>query len=154
MTATIDDRLNELGIELPEAPAPAANYIPFVVSGDLVFISGQVSADSSGLIRGKLGEDLSVDDGQRAARACAISLLAQLKTACSGDLDRFARVIRLGGFVNCTPDFTDQPAVINGASDLIVEVFGDRGRHARTAVGCGSLPLGVAVEIDGIFQIS
>ena len=154
MTATIDDRLNELGIELPEAPAPAANYIPFVISGNLVFISGQVSADASGLIRGKLGEDLSVDDGQRAARACAISLLAQLKTACSGDLDRFARVIRLGGFVNCTPDFTDQPAVINGASDLIVEVFGDRGRHARTAVGCGSLPLGVAVEIDGIFQIS
>ncbi len=154
MNATIDDRLNELGIELPEAPAPAANYIPFVISGDLVFISGQVSADASGLIRGKLGEDLSVDDGQRAARACAISLLAQLKTACSGDLDRFARVIRLGGFVNCTPDFTDQPAVINGASDLIVEVFGDRGRHARTAVGCGSLPLGVAVEIDGIFQIS
>lgn len=153
MSNRIDGRLMELGIELPEAPAPAANYVPFVISGTLVFVSGQVSADSSGLICGRLGDDMSVEHGRLAARACAINLLAQLKTACGGNLDRMVQVIRLGGFVNCTHDFTDQPTVVNGASDLIVDVFGDRGRHARTAVGCGSLPLGVAVEVDGIFQI-
>ncbi len=153
MSNRIDGRLKELGIELPEAPAPAANYVPFVISGALVFVSGQVSADSSGLICGRLGEDMSVEQGRLAARACAMNLLAQLRTACGGNLDRVEQVIRLGGFVNCTREFTNQPAVVNGASDLIVDVFEDRGRHARTAVGCGSLPLGVAVEVDGIFQI-
>ncbi len=153
MSNRIDGRLKEMGIELPEAPAPAANYVPFVISGALVFVSGQVSADSSGLICGRLGDDMSVEQGRLAARACALNLLAQLRTACGGDLDRMVQVVRLGGFVNCTPQFTDQPAVVNGASDLIVDVFGDRGRHARTAVGCGSLPLGVAVEVDGIFQV-
>ncbi len=153
MSNRIDGRLKELGIELPEAPAPAANYVPFVVSGALVFVSGQVSADSSGLICGRLGDDMSVEQGRHAARSCAMNLLAHLRTACGGDLDRLVRVVRLGGFVNCTREFTDQPAVVNGASDLIVDVFGDRGRHARTAVGCRSLPLGVAVEVDGIFQV-
>ncbi len=153
MTGTIDARLTELGIELPDAPAPAANYVPFVISGDLVFVSGQISNGPDGLIIGKLGDNMDVDAGAAAAKTCALGLVAQLKAACGGDLDRLVRVVKLGGFVNSTSDFTDQPKVINGASDFLVELFGDAGRHARAAVSAPALPLGVAVEIEGIFQI-
>jgi enamine deaminase RidA (YjgF/YER057c/UK114 family) len=151
---SIDQRLGELGITLPEAPAPAANYVPYVISGPLVFVSGQISRDDGGLITGRLGGGLSVEQGQAAARSCALALIAQLRAACGGDLGRLRRVVKLTGFVNCTPDFTDQPQVVNGASDLMVAVFGEAGRHARAAVGAPSLPLGVAVEIEGIFEIA
>ncbi|MEK0164758.1 RidA family protein [Phaeobacter sp. JH20_36] len=150
----IEAKLKELGIQLPSAPAPAANYVPYVVVGDMVYISGQISAGPEGLITGKLGADMDVAAGQKAARQCAIALLAQLKAACDGDLNRLKRVVKLGAFVNSTDSFTDQPQVVNGASDLMVEVLGDAGRHARAAVSSPSLPLGVAVEIDGVFQIS
>ena len=155
MTGAIDARLAELGIALPDAPAPAANYVPFVVTGSLVFISGQVPFQDGRLSHvGKLGDAYSVDDGRECARIVAINILAQLRAACGGDLDRVARCVKLGGFVNSTPGFTDQPKVINGASDLIVEVFGERGRHARFAVGAPSLPFDVAVEIDAVFEIA
>ncbi|MFQ5562918.1 MAG: RidA family protein [Parvularculaceae bacterium] len=150
----ITARLAELGVELPEPVAPVANYVPFVVSGNLVFISGQVSIGPDGLITGKLGDDLSLDDGVAAARACGINLLAQLKAACDGDLSRVKRCVKLGGFVNGASDFTDQAKVVNGASDLMVAVFGDAGHHARAAVGAPSLPLGAAVEIDAVFEIA
>jgi len=153
MSETIEGKLAEMGIALPDAPAPAANYVPFVQVGDLVHVSGQISKDESGLIVGKLGATMDVGVGQAAARVCALNLLAQVKAACGGDLGRLVRVVRLGGFVNSTADFTDQPAVINGASDFFGEVMGKSGAHARAAVGCASLPLGVAVEIDGIFQV-
>lgn len=153
MTAIFETRLAELGVTLPDAPAPAANYVPFVRTGNTLYVSGQISTNSSGQIRGKLGADMSVADGAAAARACAISLLAQVKAACSGDLDRLVRVVKLVGFVNSTDDFTDQPKVINGASDFMVEALGDAGRHARSAVSAASLPFGVAVEIEGIFEI-
>jgi len=149
----IEAKLATLGVTLPDAPAPAANYVPFVVDGNTVYVSGQISAGADGLITGKLGADVSVEDGAAAARQCAISLLAQLKAACSGDIDRLDRVIKLVGFVNSTADFTDQPKVINGASDFMVEALGDQGRHARSAVSAASLPLGVAVEIEAIFAI-
>lgn len=149
----IDTRLAELGVILPEPAAPVANYAPFVRSGNLVFISGQVSIGPNGLIAGKLGRDLDVDQGVQAAHACGVNLIAQLKAACDGELDHVRRVVKLGGFVNCTDDFTDQPKVINGASDLMVAVFGDNGRHARAAVGAPSLPMNAAVEVDGIFEI-
>lgn len=148
-----ETRLAELGVTLPDAPAPAANYVPYVITGDLVHVSGQVSMDADGFVTGKLGQDLSIAAGVAAARLCAISLLAQVKAACGGDLDRLVRVVKLGAFVNSTPDFGDQPKVINGASDFLVEALGDAGRHARSAVSAASLPFGVAVEIDGIFQI-
>ena len=148
-----ENRLGELGVELPNAPAPAANYVPFVQAGNMLYVSGQVSMDASGRICGKLGDDYSVEQGQAAAKVCAINLIAQVKAACGGDLDRMKRVVKLGGFVNSTSDFEDHPKVINGASDFMVEVFGDAGRHARAAVGSSSLPLGVAVEIEGIFEI-
>ncbi|MFT7311617.1 MAG: enamine deaminase RidA (YjgF/YER057c/UK114 family) [Paracoccaceae bacterium] len=153
MTGPIETRLAELNVTLPDAPIPAANYVPFVQAGDIVYISGQISQGPDGLIKGKLGADVSVADGAAAARFCAISLLAQLKAACGGDIDRLVQVIKLTGFVNSTADFTDQPMVINGASDFLVEALGDAGRHARSAVSAASLPLGVAVEIEGIFQI-
>ena len=153
MSGQIDARLTALGITLPEAPAPAANYLPYVLTGDLVFISGQISREAGGLITGCLGDTLDVDAGVAAARACALSLLAQLRAACGGDLDRVVRVVKLTGFVNSTAGFTDQPRVINGASDLFVAVLGDAGRHARAAVGTASLPGGVAVEIEGVFEI-
>jgi len=152
--SNFESRLNELGIELPEAPAPAANYVPYVISGNLVFVSGQISQDENGRVCGKLGGDFTVEQGQAAARLCALSLIAQVKAACEGDLSRLKRVVKLTGFVNCTPDFGDHPVVINGASDLMADVFGDAGKHARAAVGSSSLPLGVAVEIEGIFEIS
>ena len=150
----IEARLAELGVILPAAPTPAANYVPFVRTGNLVHISGQISRDAAGgLITGKLGADLSVEAGAAAAKTCAIALLAQLKAACYGDLTRLVRAVKLVGFVNSTVDFTDQPKVINGASDLLVAVLGDAGRHARSAVSAASLPLGVAVEIEAIFEI-
>lgn len=151
--SAIEARLAELGVTLPDAPAPAANYVPFVVSGKTVYVSGQVSAGPEGLIAGKLGADLDVAAGAAAAKACALSLIAQAKKAAGGDLDRIARVVKLVGFVNSTPDFGDQPKVINGASDFFVEVFGDKGRHARSAVSAASLPFGVAVEIEAVFEL-
>ncbi len=146
-------RLADLGITLPDAPAPAANYVPFVVTGNTVYVSGQISNGPDGLITGRLGDGMDVDAGAAAARRCALSLLAQVRAACGGDLDRLKRVVKLTGFVNSTADFTDQPKVINGASDFMVEALGDAGRHARSAVSAASLPLGVAVEIEGIFEI-
>ncbi|MCE6959931.1 RidA family protein [Cereibacter sphaeroides] len=150
---TIEARLTELGVTLPDAPAPAANYVPFVVTGNLVHVSGQISQGPEGLIKGKLGADMDLEAGAAAARACAISLLAQLRRACEGDLSRLVRVVKLVGFVNSTADFTDQPKVINGASDFLVAALGDAGRHARSAVSAASLPFGVAVEIEAIFEI-
>lgn len=152
MATDIENRLAELGFSLPEAPAPAANYVPYAVSGNLVFVSGQISADENGLVTGRLGDDLDVEAGARAAQRCALALLAQVKAACGGDLSRLRRVVKLTGFVNSTPDFKDQPRVVNGASDLLVNVLGEAGRHSRSAVGA-MLPLGVAVEIEGIFEI-
>lgn len=151
--SSIETRLAELGVTLPDAPAPAANYVPFVVTGSIVHVSGQISQDAGGLIKGRLGADMDVAAGAAAAQRCAISLLAQLRNAVGGDWSRVVRAVKLTGFVNSTPDFTDQPKVINGASDFIVAVMGDAGRHARSAVSAASLPLGVAVEIEGIFEI-
>ena len=151
----IEQRLSELGITLPVPPAPVASYVPYTVSGKLVVISGQIPLENGKPhYIGKLGADISLEDGQAAARLCALNLIAQLKAACGGDLDRVTRCLRLGVFVNATPDFTQQPEVANGASDFIVQVFGDNGRHARAAVGAGSLPRGVAVEVEGLFEIS
>ena len=155
MSGQIEARLAELGVTLPEAPAPAANYVPFVLGGSTVYVSGQISIGADGaLITGKLGADMDVEAGAAAAQRCAISLLAQVKAACGGDIDRLVRVVKLTGFVNSTADFTDQPKVINGASDFLVAALGDAGRHARSAVSAASLPLGVAVEIEGIFEIA
>lgn len=154
MTNAIETRLAELGLALPDAPAPAANYVPFVQVGSTLYVSGQISMDANGLITGKLGADLDVAQGAAAARRCALSLLAQVRAACGGDLSRLKRVVKLTGFVNSTPDFTDQPKVINGASDTLVEILGEAGRHARSAVSAGALPLGVAVEIEGIFELA
>ncbi|GKY88788.1 RidA family protein [Sinisalibacter aestuarii] len=151
--STYEDRLAELGVTLPDAPAPAANYVPWAIVGDLVFVSGQISMQDGAFITGKLGDDMSVEEGAAAARTCAIGLLAQLKAACGGDLDRLVRVVKLTGFVNSTADFGDQPKVVNGCSDFLVEALGDAGRHTRSAVSAASLPFGVAVEIEGIFQI-
>lgn len=149
----IEARLAELGVTLPDAPAPAANYVPWVISGNMVYISGQISQNANGLIKGKLGADLTVEQGAEAAKACAVSILAQLKAATGGQIDRMTRLVKLVGFVNSVADFTDQPKVINGASDFLVAALGDAGRHARSAVSAASLPLGVAVEIEAIFQI-
>jgi enamine deaminase RidA (YjgF/YER057c/UK114 family) len=144
---TIETKLAELGITLPDAPAPAANYVPYVITGQMLFVSGQIST-----AKGRLGADLSTLQGAAAARGCGLSLLAQAKAAL-GSLDRVKRVVKLGGFVNSTADFTEQPEVVNGCSDLMVEVFGDSGRHARAAVSAPALPRGVAVEIEAIFEI-
>ena len=151
---TIASRLEELGITLPTPATPVANYVPYTVSGNLVFVSGQIPFGPDGLqYQGKVGADLTAEDGIAAARLCAINILAQLREALDGDLDRVVRCLKLGGFVNSVPDFADHPAVINGASDLMVDVLGDRGRHARFAVGAGSLPRNVAVEVDAIFEV-
>ena len=149
---SIAAKLESLGVTLPDAPAPAANYVPFVRVGNIVYISGQISKDDD-LITGKLGDDMEVEAGAAAAKVCAINLLAQVKAACGGDIDKLVRVIKLTGFVNSTADFTAQPQVINGASDFLVEALGEAGRHSRSAVSAASLPLGVAVEIEGIFEI-
>lgn len=150
----IEAKLAELGLELPRPPVPIANFVPFTVTGNLVFLAGQVN-EWNGTVPfvGKLGEVFDVEAGIKAARLCALNLLACLKLACDGDLDRVRRCLRLGGFVNCAPDFAFAPAVVNGASDLIVAVLGDAGRHARTAVGVASLPRNAAVEVDGIFEV-
>jgi enamine deaminase RidA (YjgF/YER057c/UK114 family) len=151
----IDARLKELGIVLPDASTPAFNYIPWTRSGNVVFISGQIPRlDGKPAYLGKLGQALSAEQGYEAAKNSALSLVAHLQVACGGDLDRVVKVLKLTGFVNSAPDFTDQPKVVNGASDLFVAIFGDKGRHARSAVGMASLPMGVAVEIEGIFEIS
>lgn len=150
---TIESRLRELGVELSAPPAPAANYVPAVRSGSLLFVSGQISMDRNDMVKGRLGEDMDLEAGAAAARLCAINLLAQVKAACDGDIERLRRVVKLTGFVNSTPDFGDQPQVINGASDFLVEVLGDAGRHSRSAVSAGALPFGVAVEIEGIFEV-
>ncbi len=155
MPGRIDARLAELEIELPNPPTPAAAYTPFVIVGNVAYVSGQVSQGEGGLIRGKLGADIGVEEGAKAARACALSLLAQVKAACGGDLDRLKRVVKLTGFVNSTPDFPDHPKVINGCSQLLVEVLGKEvGTHARSAIGVANLPFGAAVEVEGIFEIA
>ena len=153
MAGRIESKLAELGVTLPDAPAPAANYVPYVLTGNIVYVSGQISNDAGTFITGKLGDGMSVEDGAAAARVCAINLLSQVKAACEGDLDRLKRVVKLTGFVNSTVEFTDQPKVINGASDFFVEALGEAGKHARSAVSAASLPLGVAVEIEGVFEI-
>lgn len=147
-------KLTELGLALPDAPAPAANYVPFVQNGKQLFISGQISNGADGLICGKLGADLSVEEGAAAAQTCALALLSQANAAVGGDFSKIKRLVKLVGFVNSTAEFTDQPKVINGASDLMVAVMGDPGRHARSAVSAASLPLGVAVEIEAIFELA
>ncbi len=154
MTGTIDKRLEELGIELPTPAAPIANYVGFVRTGRLLFVSGQLCLASGELVaRGKLGAQVSLEQGHAAARASAVNVLAQVRAAL-GDLDKVIRVVRLGGFINSTPDFVDGPKVMNGASDLMVAVFGDKGRHARTTVGVASLPVDAAVEVEGTFEVS
>jgi enamine deaminase RidA (YjgF/YER057c/UK114 family) len=147
------ERLEALGLVLPKATAPVANYVPFVRVGELVHVSGQVSIDAAGGVKGTVGVDLSLEAAQGAARLCGLNLLAQMSAACDGDLDRVVRVVKLNGFVQAGPDFLDIPKVVNGASDLMVEVFGDRGRHARSAVGVYRLPLGFAVEVDAVVQV-
>ena len=151
-----EDKLKELGLILPEAAAPVANYVPYVISGNMVFISGQIAKIGDKAIGGRLGEDLTVEQGQEAAKLSALNLIAQMKAACGGDLSRVKRVVKLGGFVQALPTATqaDIPKIINGCSDIMVAVFGDAGRHARFAVSAPSLPLDVAVEIDAIIEIS
>jgi enamine deaminase RidA (YjgF/YER057c/UK114 family) len=155
MTGTTERKLADLGIVLHAAPSPVANYVGFVRTGNLLIVSGQVCYDAIGkpVAKGKLGGTVSMEDGILAARACGINLLAQAKAAL-GDLDKVVRVVRLGGFINSTPDFLDAPKVMNGASDLMVDVFGDKGRHARTTVGVASLPGDAAVEVDAIFEVA
>ena len=155
MAGKVESQLKTLGITLPEALSPVANYVPFVKTGNLVFVSGQLPMKDGTLqSKGLVGADVSVADAAAAARLCAINLIAQAKVACGGDLDRIKRVVKLTGFVASRPDFTDHPKVVNGASDTMVEVFGDAGRHARAAVGSSSLPLGAAVEVEAIFEIT
>jgi enamine deaminase RidA (YjgF/YER057c/UK114 family) len=148
---SVIERLAAAGITLPEPRAPVANYVPFVITGKLLFISGQVSAGPNGLVTGRLGENMSLEDGQAAARICAINLIAQARAAL-GELERVTRVVKLGGFVNAAPDFVEIPKVVNGCSDVMVIAFGDRGRHARSAVACPVLPMGAAVEVDAVIE--
>ena len=147
-----ESRLAELGLTLPAPMAAVANYVPFVISGSELVVAGQVSVGTDGLVKGRLGETMTLEEGQAAARLCGLNLIAQCKSAL-GDLSRMKRVVKLGGFVNAHPDFVEIPQVINGCSDLMVDVFGDAGRHARSAVASPVLPLGVAVEVDGVFEI-
>ena len=149
----VESRLAAAGVILPVPVAPVANYVPFVRSGSLVHISGQVSLDASGGVKGVVGADVDLEAAQGAARLCGINLLAQMKVACDGDLDRVVRVVKLGGFVQAGPDFFDIPKVVNGASDLMVLAFGDAGRHARSAVGVYRLPLNFAVEVDAVMEV-
>ena len=155
MPGKVEARLKELKIELPKAAAPAANYVPYVVAGKLLFTAGQVTFWNGELkFIGKVGREFSIEQGYEAARLCALNVIAQVKAACGGDLDKVKRCVKVVGFVNCTPEFTDQPNVINGASDLLVQVFGDAGKHGRSAVGVGSLPLGVATEVEAVFELA
>lgn len=154
MAGTIDGRLREQGIELPTPSTPGAEYVPFVRAGNLIFLSGQTPQwNGERRFIGKVGREFGLEDGRQAARLCALNLLAQLRVAVQGDLDRVANCVRVGGFVNAVPEFPDHPKVINGASELLVAVFGEAGRHARTAVGVGGLPYGVAVEVDAVFAV-
>lgn len=155
MTGVIEQKLTAQGIVLPEPASPVANYVGFVRTGNLLFVSGQVCFGTDGklIAKGKLGADVSIEQGAEAARGCAVNLLAQLKAAL-GDLDKVVRVVRLGGFINAMPDFIDGPKVMNGASDLMVAAFGDKGRHARTTVGVASLPADAAVEVEGLFEVA
>ncbi|MFZ0837362.1 MAG: RidA family protein [Xanthobacteraceae bacterium] len=155
MAGMIESKLTELGLTLPALAAPIANYVGFVRTGDLLFVSGQLclGADGKLVAKGKLGAEVSIEDGQKAARACAVNLLAQIKAAV-GDLDRVVRVVRLGGFISSAPSFLDGPKIMNGASDLMVTVFGDKGRHARTTIGVAVLPLDAAVEVEGLFEVA
>ena len=155
MSGSVEKKLASLGINLPTPAAPVANYVPFVRSGNMLVVSGQLcfGADGNLVAKGQLGGGVSMDDGQKAARACAVNLLAQLKSAL-GDLDKVTRVVRLGGFINSAPGFTDGPKVMNGASDLMVEVFGEKGRHARSTIGVAALPANAAVEVEGQFEVS
>jgi len=150
----IESRLSELGLTLPSPPAPVASYVPFVLLNGLVHVSGQVSMGPDGGVKGRLGAGLTLEQGQQAAQLCGLNLIAQVKAACGGDLDRVRRVVKLNAFVNVAPEFDPIPAVINGCSDLLVQVFGEHGRHARSAVGVANLPLGYAVEVDGVFEIA
>ena len=150
-----EENLKKLKIILPEAKPPVGNYVATKISGNMLFISGQISIDENGkLIKGKIGKDLDVDSGYEAAKRCALSIVAQVKKACNGDLSKIKSCVKLTGYVNSTDDFVDQPKVINGASDLIVSVFGDSGMHTRAAVSANSLPLGVSVEVDAIFELN
>jgi len=149
----VEDRLAAAGVTLPTPNAPVANYVPFVRVGNLLHISGQVSLDAAGGIRGTVGVDVDLETAQKAARLCGLSLLAQMKAACDGDLDRVVRIVKLGGFVQAGPDFVQIPQVVNGCSDVMVEAFGDAGRHARSAVGVYKLPMGFAVEVDAVVQV-
>lgn len=149
----VQERLAALGLELPNPVAPVANYVPFVRIGELVHISGQVSIDASGGVRGTVGADVDMETAVRAARLCGLNLIAQMRAACEGDLDRVVRVVKLGGFVQAAEGFSAIPQVVNGASDLMVEVFGDLGRHARSAVGVYRLPMGFAVEVDAVVAV-
>tara|TARA_B100000212_G_scaffold339396_2_gene317803 strand:- start:625 stop:1083 length:459 start_codon:yes stop_codon:yes gene_type:complete len=149
----IEKKLSKLSLKLPSAPTPAANYLPYVITNKLLFISGQISADKNGLIKGVIGQNMSVEDGYRAAQNCGLSLLAQLNAAISGDFQKFKRVIRIAGFVNATNTFEDHPKVVNGVSDLMISVFGENGKHMRIALG-STLPLGVAVEVEGLFELN
>ena len=149
----VEERLSALGLTLPQPNPPVANYVPFVRVGDLVHISGQVSVDAGGGIRGTVGEEVDMETAKAAARLCGVNLIAQMKAACDGDLDRVVRVVKLGGFVQAGPDFLEIPQVVNGASDLMVEAFGDTGKHARSAVGVYRLPLGFSVEVDAVVQV-
>lgn len=154
MAGKIDARLQELGIALPDAPAPAANYVPAACSGSLIFVAGQLPMEGGKpQFLGKLGRELQTADGQKAARLCALNIVAQLRAALGGDLDKVKRIVRVGGFVNAVPDFTDHPQVVNGASDVLVQIFGDAGKHARAAVGVSSLPRGVAVEVEAVAEV-
>ncbi|MEO3434415.1 RidA family protein [Inquilinus sp. CAU 1745] len=155
MAGTIDARLKELGVTLPQAAAPAANYVPAVRSGAMLYISGQLPmANGEIKVKGKLGGGVSLEDGAEAARLCALNIVAQAKAALDGDLDRVVRVVKLVGFVNSAPDFTDQPKVVNGASNMMADIFGDKGKHARSAVGVGALPFDVSVEVEAILEVS
>jgi len=155
MPGAVEKKLAELGITLHTAASPVANYVGFVRTGNLLVVSGQLCLDAEGKLvaKGKLGGEVSIEDGQKAARACAVNLLVQAKAAL-GDLDKVIRVVRLGGFINCQPDFVDGPKVMNGASDLMVTAFGEKGRHARTTIGVAALPLDAAVEVEGLFEVS
>jgi enamine deaminase RidA (YjgF/YER057c/UK114 family) len=155
MAGRIDAKLKELGISLPIPAAPIANYVPYLVAGNVVSVSGQGPAEGGTFtILGRVGEEVTLEEGYRAARLCFISVLGHLKVACGGDLDRVRQVVRLGGFVATAPDFKQHAAVMNGASDLAVAVFGDAGRHTRTTVGAATLPMGIAVEVEGMFWIA
>jgi enamine deaminase RidA (YjgF/YER057c/UK114 family) len=154
MAGTVEKKLSELGVVLAEPTAPVANYVPFVRTGNLLMVSGQICLDAGKLVaKGQLGAGVSIEDGQKAARICAVNVLAQVKAAL-GDLDKVMRVVRLGGFVNAAAGFVDGPKVMNGASDLMVAAFGEKGKHARTTVGVSALPLDAAIEVEGLFEVS